>query len=97
MGHDAHGHGDAHAASAAEPHGPAELPPEPASRSITPAVADYEERFPGAGLLWPLVWLVFAVVLWQGASRWNGGVLTHHEGAVGHEGGESHEAAPHGE
>ena len=55
--HDSHGPGDdaAHA-------GPAEFPPVPAVRSITPAPEEYALPPPGTGLLWPVVWLLVAVV-----------------------------------
>jgi hypothetical protein len=90
MSHDA-GHGHApEAPHAAGDHGPAVLPPAPATRSISPAPEDYERPFPGPGLLWPLVWLVLAIVLWKGADRSTGTVVTHDGhpatgGATGHE------------
>ena len=87
-GHDAHGHG---AGTATADHGPAEIPPVPAVRSITPAASDYELPWPGAGLLWPFVWLGVALVLYAAAGR-TVRPIEHH----GHEGGAEH-AAPHGE
>jgi hypothetical protein len=62
MSHDPHAH-DAHGDPAASAHaGPAEFPPVPAVRSITPAPEDYALPTPGAGLLWPVVWLLVAIV-----------------------------------
>ena len=88
MSHGEHEQGDAHATA---DHGTADLPREPRERSISPAPEDYRLKFPGAGLLWPFVWIVFGVVLWQGASRWNGEVRADREGP------ESHEAPAHGD
>ena len=63
MGHGTHAeHGNAHGA-AASAHGPAEIPPVPLERSITPAPEDFV-GLPGAGaLLWPWVWAGLAVLL----------------------------------
>jgi hypothetical protein len=60
---DPHGHAPA-AASPAHGHGQADLPPEPTTRSITPAPADYATALPMPRLLWPLLWFaVFALLL----------------------------------
>jgi hypothetical protein len=71
--HDAHGgHADPHAHGAAgDAHGggPAEIPPVPAVRSITPAAADFLLPTPGAGLLWPLLWLGVGLLLYAAAGR----------------------------
>jgi hypothetical protein len=94
MSHDAHGGEAGHEPSGgASGDGPAGLPPAPLTRSISPAPEDYALPFPGPGLLWPLVWLVFAIVLWRGAERTAGPVRTH----GGHEGGAAQGSVPHGE
>jgi hypothetical protein len=64
---DPHGHGDAADAHAG---GAAELPPVPAERSITPAAADYALPHPAGGLLWPILWLAVAALLFAAAGRW---------------------------
>jgi hypothetical protein len=82
-GHDAHGHGghghDAHGAHA-DPHasGPAEIPPVPAVRSITPAAADFLLPLPGAGLLWPILWLGVGLLLYSAAGRGAQPIDAHH-------------------
>jgi hypothetical protein len=62
-GHDdAHGHGAAPAHDPSQ-HGPAEIPPEPAQRSITPAPEDFR-NLPGAtSLAWPVLWMALAALL----------------------------------
>jgi hypothetical protein len=96
QGHDAHGHGaqghDAHGAGApADAHaGPAEIPPVPALRSITPAAADYALPHPGAGLLWPVLWLAVAALLYAAAGRTARPIEAH-----GGDGPGSHEAPAH--
>ncbi len=82
-----HGHDD---------HGPAapaslEMPAEPAVRTISPAGADLPFPLPGAGILWPLVWLGVACFFWWGADRTKGEILTPHA----HSG--EHAPAAHGE
>jgi hypothetical protein len=100
-GHDDHGGHDAHA-SHDHPagslgildsiHDAAEIPPEPAVRSITPAPEEYAQPWPGAGLLWPLVWTaVCGGFLWS-TTAWHGEVETPHAHAAPHEGGDAHEA-----
>ena len=61
-GHDAHG-----APAAAESHGPAEFPPVPDPRSITPAREDFEQPWPGKLLVWPFVWTAVALVFFAAA------------------------------
>jgi hypothetical protein len=62
MSHAPHGHDEGHAASAAHDLGHVDFPPAPATRSISPAAEDYAVPMRGAGLLWPIVWLLVAVV-----------------------------------
>ncbi len=81
-GADAHGGHDAHAA-----HGSTELPPAPAVREISPARSDYAQPWPGALLLWPVVWAGVGVLLFVAARAWTGPVKTHEHG--------EHEATPH--
>jgi hypothetical protein len=78
-GHDAHGH-DAHGDPAAHA-GPAEIPPVPAVRSITPAAADYHLPTPGAGLLWPILWLGVGALLYAVAGRSPHPIESHDAGA----------------
>jgi hypothetical protein len=53
---------ESHAAD--EGHGTAhELPPEPTTRSITPAREDFENPPPLGTLLWPAFWIGVGVVL----------------------------------
>jgi hypothetical protein len=57
------GHGDAHghgAAPAPAHYGPAEIPPAPAQRSITPAPEDFEHLPGPTALAWPLLWMGLA-------------------------------------
>ena len=61
-GHDAHG-----AAPATESHGPAEFPPIPDPRSITPAREDFEQPWPGQLLVWPFVWTAVALLFFVAA------------------------------
>lgn len=96
-GHETPGHDHgAHAAS--ESHGPAELPPVPAVRSITPARADFERPWPGRLLVWPFVWTAVAGLVFVAARSWGrpfGPATEAHE--AGEHGSGPHEAAPHGE
>jgi hypothetical protein len=89
MSHDAH---DPHAPAAddAAAHGPAGIPPEPKSRSITPAPEDFASRSPLRSLLWPLGWLVAAFLLWTAVAGhgWHE-ADAHHDAPVGRP------AAPH--
>jgi hypothetical protein len=63
MSHDPHAHDPhGHAAPADASHGPAELPPVPHERTITPAPEDYLRPSPGSGLLWPVVWALLCAV-----------------------------------
>ena len=67
-GHDAHGASGSH-----ESHGPAEIPAAPDERVISPARGDFEQPWPGKGLLWPLVWTGVAGVLallWWRTRSW---------------------------
>lgn len=59
------GHGDAHAhgTAVAAPHGPAEIPPAPVKRSITPAPEDFENLPGPTALAWPVLWMGLAVFL----------------------------------
>ena len=75
---DAHGGGDPRV----ESHGPAEFPPAPATRMITPARDDYENAYAGAGLAWPLAWLLVALLLFGAADRGRGEVLHGDHGAA---------------
>jgi hypothetical protein len=89
-GHDAHGGHDHPAGSLGvldSIDGPAEIPPEPAVRSITPASGDYAQPFPGAGIAWPVVWLLVAMAFLWSTTRWHGEVETAH--------GEHEPHAPH--
>lgn len=98
-GHDAgHGH-DAAGAGTHASHGPAEIPAAPAERWISPARADFEQPWPGKGLLWPLVWTGVAGVLALLAMTSRGPILQgEHGGAAtpAHGAGEpgSHPEAP---
>ena len=106
-GHDSHsGHAGAHGGHDAHEahggHGSTEIPPAPATREISPARDDYAQPWPGALLLWPVVWVGVAALLFVAARAWTGPVKTHehavHEGAP-HEGpaapGHEGEPAPH--
>ena len=94
-GHDAHGHGghDHPAGSLGildSLDGPAEIPPEPAVRSITPAPADYAQPFPGPGVAWPIVWLLVAIGFFVSTQRMHGEIERPHaehgaHGAPAHE------------
>ncbi len=54
----------AEASTSDESHGAThELPPEPATRSITPATADFENPPPLPTLIWPAFWMAVGVVL----------------------------------
>ncbi len=89
-GHDDdHGHGGAsgHGPAAGHEEGPAEFPPVPPDRWISPAKTDFEQPFPGSGLLWPPFWLAVALALWAATSAWPGRMGEHHP-----EGGPEHEA-----
>ena len=46
----------------------ANLPPVPEHRTITPAPEDYANPPAIANLLWPVVWVGVAFVLWTAAS-----------------------------
>lgn len=72
----AHAGGTGHegAPGSAHAHGPAEIPPEPAARSISPAPEEFALPFPGRGLLWPLVWLGVGLAFLAAATRWYGQV-----------------------
>ncbi len=85
-GHDAHGAAEAHG-----DHGPAEIPAAPAERWISPARSDFEQPWPGKGLLWPLVWTGVAGVLALLSVTWRGPILQGEHGEHGDHGG----AAPH--
>ncbi|MCC7139032.1 MAG: hypothetical protein IT460_11475 [Planctomycetes bacterium] len=91
-GHDAHGgHGhDAHGGD----HGPAEIPPVPETRSISPARSDYAQPWPGRLLLWPVLWLVVAAAFFLLARGQTGTVVQGH--GHGHEGDEHAPADGHG-
>ena len=92
-GHDAqHGHGAGATPSA--PLKPAELPPIPASRSITPAREDFERPWPGALIVWPFVWTGVAVLLLIVARSFGRPFGPHTEE---HESGVDGEASPAGE
>jgi len=76
-GHGAHGHAAAgahgHAAADAQAsasHGPAEFPPVPDPRVISPAREDFEQPWPGRLLLWPAVWAVVGLLLFVAARSW---------------------------
>jgi hypothetical protein len=59
-----HEHASTHAhADADAHHGPAELPPEPSERWITPAPEDFAAPPPAGALLWPLLWFAVAALL----------------------------------
>lgn len=64
-GHDAHG-----TASETVSHGPAEFPPIPDLRSITPAREDFERPWPGKLLVWPFIWTAVALLLFVAARSW---------------------------
>ena len=81
-GHDAHGASGAH-----ESHGPAEIPAAPDERVISPARGDFEQPWPGKGLLWPLVWTGVAGVLALLAITWRGPILHDDHGGAGSHGG----------
>ncbi len=95
----AHGHGGGHAATdshGAASHGtggadgPAEIPAAPAERCISPARADFEQPWPGKGLLWPLVWTAVAGVLALLAVAWRGEILQGEHGEhAGHAAGQT--------
>ena len=65
-GHDGHGHGGPDAGDGV--HGPAQIPPAPAVRSISPAREEYEMPWPGRLLFWPLFWVGVAF-LFYGAAK----------------------------
>jgi hypothetical protein len=104
MSHDAHGtgHGDAHGGAhgdvhghgaeqaVAVAHGPAEIPPPPAVRWISPAPEDFAGTPLFRHLVWPVVWAVVFLYL-HAAVRGSG--WTAHDGH-GAPGGPGH-AAPH--
>jgi hypothetical protein len=82
-GHDdPHGHG--HGGADAHPGGPAEIPPVPAERSITPAAADYALPHPAGGLLWPVLWLAVAALLFAAAGRGAHPIHAGHAEPAGH-------------
>jgi len=86
-GHGAAGHGHG-GGGAHEAHGPAEIPAAPAERCISPARADFEQPWPGKGLLWPLVWTGVAGVLALLALGSRGPILKGEHGEHGsHDGG----------
>lgn len=88
-GHDQHAHG--HAPESAHDEGPAEFPPLPETRWISPARADFEKPFPGSSLLWPVFWLCVVAAGWAATSAYPGKMGGGHEdhGANG-----AHESAP---
>ena len=93
-GHGHAGHGDAHghgAAVADTHHGPAEIPPAPAVRSITPAPEDFQNLPDPSAMLWPLLWIGLAILLVSGllCAGWHLWAGHHDEGAGR---GETHEA-----
>ncbi len=95
---DAHGHGaaDAHADAS---HGPAEFPPVPDPRVISPAREDFEQPWPGRLLLWPALWAVVGLLIFVAARSWGRpiGAFDREEHEAGHEAPEGgHEAAPSG-
>ena len=83
-GHDDHGHSSAHGHGAADAHGhaaggvpggvashgPADFPPVPDPRSISPAREDFAQPWPGRLLLWPAVWAVVGLLLLVAARSW---------------------------
>jgi hypothetical protein len=74
-GHEAHGaasdpHGG-HGSAVADPHGHGEFPPEPATRWISPDREEYAKPWPGGLLLWPVVWLGVALLLFLAARAWS--------------------------
>lgn len=95
-GHDDHGHASATETS----HGPAEFPPMPDPRSISPAREDFQAPWPGKLLVWPFLWTVVALLFFVAARSWGHKIGEHdveaheagHAGEAPHEGG-----APHGE
>ena len=82
-GHDDHGH----AAASVESHGPAEFPPIPDPRSISPAREDFEAPWPGTLLIWPFLWTAVALLFFV-AARSFGHPVGEHEA-------EAHEADGH--
>ena len=46
-----------------------EIPPVPAERHISPAYEDYENTPPLRDLLWPVLWVLVAVLLWSVVSN----------------------------
>ncbi|HVG93104.1 MAG TPA: hypothetical protein VND21_01560 [Planctomycetota bacterium] len=87
-----HGHDDAHGHGGHDAgHGHAEIPPAPATRWISPARSAYEQPWPGNLLVWPVVWLGVAVLLFAAARTWSHGWS--HEEPAGHGSG----PAAHGE
>lgn len=94
--HGAHGHGAPSAGHDTGSHGPAEIPPAPVPRMITPARADYQQPWPGPLLLWPAVWLGVALLFFMAARTWSHPIDEGHEGGA-HSPAAPHEAAPHGE
>jgi hypothetical protein len=86
-GHDAHGHdahgahghgGHGHGGDDVPAHGSAEIPPPPLERSISPARDEYAQPWPGALLLWPLVWVAAAFLFYAAARRWTGPIDRDH-------------------
>ena len=65
-GHDDHGH----AAAGVPLHGPAEFPPVPNPRSISPAREDFDAPWPGKLLVWPFLWTVVALLFFVAARSW---------------------------
>jgi hypothetical protein len=77
-GHDAHDAHGAHGASAADgTHGPAEIPPVPATRSNSPAREAFEEPVRGDLVGWPFVWAIVAGLLLVGARTWRSPIGAH--------------------
>ncbi len=68
---DPHGHGSHDAGG---PAGPADFPPVPATRWLTPAPEDYRSPFPGAGVAWPFFWLLVCLALFAAADAGKGSV-----------------------
>jgi hypothetical protein len=107
---DAHGHGHGLGVTGAEAdasHGPAEFPPVPDPRVISPAREDFEQPWPGRLLLWPAVWAVVGLLIFVAARSWGRPIgdfdreeheaehgAEHDAGHASPEGG--HEAAPAG-
>ncbi len=76
-GHDDHGQG----ASKSQSHGPAEFPPIPDPRSISPAREDFESPWPGKLLVWPFLWTAVALLFFVAARSWGHPIGEHGTGS----------------